>query len=168
MKTKRLSNHMSQYFLWGYFKKYPQCQIAKALQISSSTVHYIFKRFRETGEISLCKGQGRKTFFGCPWSSGPHHSSSWFCHYKYNIKLRWALFVTYTIIQSITSNDMCSLHLTHPSAHTPGAAREQLGVRSWTIPAGAEIQTHHNLGLLQVSSPTLYPLGHDCPSKHWH
>ncbi len=27
------------------------------------------------------------------------------------IKLRWALFVTYTIIQSI----MCSLHLTHPS-----------------------------------------------------
>ncbi len=31
------------------------------------------------------------------------------------------LFVTYTIIQSITSSEMCSLHLTHPSAHTPGA-----------------------------------------------
>ncbi len=28
------------------------------------------------------------------------------------------LFVTYTIIQSITSSEMCSLHLTHPSAHT--------------------------------------------------
>ncbi len=37
------------------------------------------------------------------------------------IKLRWALSVTYTIIQSITSSEMCSLHLTHTSAHTPGA-----------------------------------------------
>ncbi len=34
------------------------------------------------------------------------------------IKLRWALFVTYTIIQSIMRSEMCSLHLTHPSAHT--------------------------------------------------
>ncbi len=33
------------------------------------------------------------------------------------IKLRWALFVTYTIIQSIMS-ETCSLHLTHPSVHT--------------------------------------------------
>ncbi len=31
------------------------------------------------------------------------------------------IFITYTIIQSITSSEMCSLHLTHPSAHTPGA-----------------------------------------------
>ncbi len=31
------------------------------------------------------------------------------------------LFVTYTFIQSINSSEMCSLHLTHPSAHTPGA-----------------------------------------------
>ncbi len=31
------------------------------------------------------------------------------------------LFVTYTILQSITSSEMCSLHLTHPSAHTLGA-----------------------------------------------
>ncbi len=36
----------------------PQCQIAKALQISSSTVHNIIKRFREIGEISVRKGQG--------------------------------------------------------------------------------------------------------------
>ncbi len=28
------------------------------------------------------------------------------------------LLVTYTIIQSITSSEMCSLYLTHPSAHT--------------------------------------------------
>ncbi len=42
-----------------YFKNnIPQRQIAKALQISSSTVHNIIKRFRETGEISVRKGQG--------------------------------------------------------------------------------------------------------------
>ncbi len=35
--------------------------MAKALQISSSTVHNIIKRFRETGEISVRKGQGRRT-----------------------------------------------------------------------------------------------------------
>ncbi len=44
-----------------YFKNnVPQRQIAKALQISSSMVHNIIKRFRETGEISVRKGQGRK------------------------------------------------------------------------------------------------------------
>ncbi len=44
-----------------YFKNnVPQCQIAKALQISSSTVHNIIKRFRWTGEISVGKGQGRR------------------------------------------------------------------------------------------------------------
>ncbi len=41
-----------------YFKNnVPQRQIAKALQISSSTVHTIFKIFRE---ISVHKGQGRR------------------------------------------------------------------------------------------------------------
>ncbi len=39
----------------------PQCQIAKALQISSSKMHNIIKRFRETVEISVRKGQGRRT-----------------------------------------------------------------------------------------------------------
>ncbi len=35
--------------------------------------------------------------------------------------------------------------------------------QSWTLPARAGIRTH-NLGLPRVSSPTLYPLGHDCPA----
>ncbi len=44
-----------------YFKNnVTQCQIAKALQISSSTVHNIIKQFRETGDISVHKGQGRR------------------------------------------------------------------------------------------------------------
>ncbi len=38
----------------------PQCQFANALQISSSTVHNIIKRFSETGEISVRKGQGQR------------------------------------------------------------------------------------------------------------
>ncbi len=44
-----------------YFKNnVPQRQIAKAFQISSTTVHNIIKRFRETGESSVHKGQGRR------------------------------------------------------------------------------------------------------------
>ncbi len=44
-----------------YFKNnVPQRQIAKGLQIASSTEHNIIKIFRETGEISLHKGQGRR------------------------------------------------------------------------------------------------------------
>ncbi len=50
-----------------YFKiNVPQCQITKALQISSSTLHNIIKSFRETGEISVRKGQGRRPLLdGC-------------------------------------------------------------------------------------------------------
>ncbi len=41
----------------------------------------------------------------------------------------WALFVTYTIIQSIMRSEMCSLHLTHPSVHTWSSAAP--GEQSW-------------------------------------
>ncbi len=45
----------------AYFKNNgPQRQIAKALQISSYTVHNIIKIFIETGEISVRKRQGRR------------------------------------------------------------------------------------------------------------
>ncbi len=69
---------------------------------------------------------------------------------------------------------MYSLHLTHPSGAVGSrhcGARGAVGgsvlcsrvsPRSWTLPARAGIQTH-NLGLPQVSSPTLYPLG--CPGR---
>ncbi len=58
---QRLSNlwKSAKKMLVQYFKNnVPQRQIAKALQISSSTEHNIIKTFRETGEISVCKGQG--------------------------------------------------------------------------------------------------------------
>ncbi len=59
---------------------------------------------------------------------------------------------------------MCSLHLSHPSAHTwsSGQPTVRRPVSSRGLPAGAGIQTH-NLGLPRVSSPTLYPLGHSSP-----
>ncbi len=76
------------------------------------------------------------------------------------IKLGWALSVTYTIIQSIMRSEMCSLHLTHPSVHTWSSGQpsvQRLG-SSRGLPVGAGIRTH-NLGLPRVSSPTLFPLG---------
>ncbi len=80
------------------------------------------------------------------------------------IKLGWALFVTYTIIQSIMRSEMCSLHLTHPSVHTwsSGQPTVQRPGSSRGLPVGAGIRTH-NLGLPRVSSPTLYPLGQRLP-----
>ncbi len=53
-------------------------------------------------------------------------------------------FITYTIIQRITSSEMCALHLTHPSAYTPeawaansAAPGEQLGV--WCLAQGSQL-----------------------------
>ncbi len=44
-----------------YFKNNdPQRQIAKGLQISSSTLHHIIKRFREIGEISVHKDKAEE------------------------------------------------------------------------------------------------------------
>ncbi len=44
-----------------YQKGVSQRKIAESLKLSSSTVHNIIQRFRESGTISVRKGQGRKT-----------------------------------------------------------------------------------------------------------
>ncbi|KAK3548037.1 hypothetical protein QTP70_003054 [Hemibagrus guttatus] len=44
-----------------YQKGVSQRKIAKSLKLSSSTVHNIIQRFRESGTIAVRKGQGRKT-----------------------------------------------------------------------------------------------------------
>ncbi len=44
-----------------YQKGVSQRKIAKSLKLSSSTVHNIIQRFRESGTISVRKSQGRKT-----------------------------------------------------------------------------------------------------------
>ncbi len=63
-----------------YFKNnVPQRQIAKALQISSSTVH----------NKSLCVRNKAEDLCWMPWSLGPqttlHHSSALFCHWHYKM-----------------------------------------------------------------------------------
>ncbi len=94
---------------------------------------------------------------------------------KKEIKLRWALFVTYIIIQSITSSEMCSLHLTHPSAHThleQWAADAAAPGSSWgfgallkglTSVVDNSCRSRESNPQPRVTSPTIYPLGHDCP-----
>ncbi len=69
-----------------YKNNVPQRQIPKALQIPSSTVHHIIKRFRETGEIYVCKGQGWRPLLdahGLRALRTLHHSSAWFYHWHY-------------------------------------------------------------------------------------
>ncbi len=64
--------------------------------------------------------------------------------YKYNtiqIKLRWALFVTYTSIQSIMSSEMCSLHLTHPNWSSGQPTVRCLGssLGYWCLAQGSQL-----------------------------
>ena len=52
-----------------------QCKIANNLGLSPSTVHNIVKRPRESGEISVCKGQGRKPL----WNAREHRALRQYC-----------------------------------------------------------------------------------------
>ncbi len=58
-------------------------------------------------------------------------------HLKSQVKLLF----TYTIIQSITSSEMCSLHLAHPSAHTLGAVDTHTHINTHTWSSG-DTHTH--------------------------
>ncbi len=93
--------------------------------------------------------------------------------FQFKIKLRWALFVTYTILQSITSSEMCSLYLTHPSAHTwsSGQPTRRRPGSSWGFSAllkgltsvvDNSCQSRDTNPQPRITSPTLYSLGHDC------
>ncbi len=48
-----------------------QRKIAKSLKLSSSTVHNIIQRFRESGTISVRKGKGQKTILDACDLPGP-------------------------------------------------------------------------------------------------
>ncbi len=60
---KRITNSpmLRRKIVEQYQKGVSQRKIAKSLKLSSSTVHNIIQRFRESGTISVRKGQGRKT-----------------------------------------------------------------------------------------------------------
>ncbi len=64
-------------------------------------------------------------------------------------------YLSYTIIQSITSSEMCSLYFTHPSTHTwssghthtPGAVDTHTHLEQWThththTPGAVDTHTH--------------------------
>ncbi len=105
----------------------------------------------------------------------------------WDFDLIWLFYLSHTRLyrEYITSSEMYSLHLTHPKwTHTRSSGQPCYSARggvggsvpcsrtpqSWywrrilpppTIPAGPEVRTHN----LPVTSPTRYPLGHDCPKK---
>ncbi len=74
------------------------------------------------------------------------------------IKLRWALFVTYTIIQSIMRSEMCSLNLTHPSVHTPAAVRFGALLKGLISVRDNSCQSRDSNPQPRVTNPMLYPL----------
>ncbi len=108
--------------------------------------------------ILNCAPRTNKAFTGLEW-----HRGKWLI-----IKLRWALFVTYTITQSITSSEMCSLHLTHQSAHTLGTVGSRCCPgSSWGFSAllkgltsvmNNSCRGRDSNPQPRVTSPTLYPL----------
>ncbi len=60
---------------------------------------------------------------------------------------------------------MCSLYLTHPSAHTPGAHRGAVGGSvpcSRVSPQSNSCRSRDSNPQPRITSPMLYPLGHDC------
>ncbi|KAI4898619.1 hypothetical protein NFI96_006397 [Prochilodus magdalenae] len=60
-----------------YHNGVTQRKIAKTFKLSSSTVHNIIKRFRESGTIAVRKGQGRKTLLdACDLQALKRHCTS--------------------------------------------------------------------------------------------
>ncbi len=105
----------------------------------------------------------------------------------YFIIITFFLFVTYTIIQSITSSEICALHLTHPSAYThththththtwsSGQPTLRCPGSSWgfgalfkglTSVVDNSCQSWDSKPQPWVTSLTLYPVGHICPQTN--
>ncbi len=72
-----------------YQKGVSQRKIAKSLKLSSSTVHNIIQRFRESGTISVRKGQGRKTILDArdlrALRRTLHHIQECYCNGNHNM-----------------------------------------------------------------------------------
>ncbi len=74
-------------------------------------------------------------------------------------------------------SEMCSLHLTHPSTHTrssgqpmqrrPGSSRGFGALlKGLTSVVDTSYRSRDSNPQPRVTSPTLYPLGHDCPCEY--
>ncbi len=88
---------------------------------------------------------------------------SFICHIhnytEYNEE--WNVFSAFNPFRAVSSR-----HCGARGAVGGSVPCSRVSPQSWTFPARAGIRTH-NLGLPRVSSPTLYPLGHDCPDNAW-
>ncbi len=145
--TSKIHQHTSLELLWPLYAC-KQWLIGAYFSPDSGLFHWrkqcyrcrglIFKLWFEVKNIQICSFSIYKTSSLMDW------------------KKKNCLFLN-TIIQSITSSEMCSLHLTHPSAHTSGAVGwlrrgavggsvpcSRVSPHSWTIPARAKIRS--NLG----------------------
>ncbi len=153
--SKWLNGWFKLYFICQFSRHYKQCQCQIFMEYTCVYSTPIFENWMDRFE---CDGLlTRSHMIEKLWRVWPFK-----CESTSNIQLvvvqtanncnNFFLFVTYTIIQSIT----------HPNAHTPGAVGSQhcgtwgavggsvpcsrVSPQSWTIPARAEIRTH-NLGL---------------------
>ncbi len=77
------------------------------------------------------------------------------------------LFVIYRIIQSITSSEMCSLHLTHQSAHTPGAVDTHTHTHTHTWSSG-HTHTHTHTHTWSSGQTHTHTHTHTWSSGHTH
>ncbi len=119
--TSKLNVTWMTYFFFG--------SLTKQKRTTKQTISFLISSWYKKGRYKEDNPPPKKGFVNLVFFhviTLDHKTNFFFEELKY-VKLRWSLFVTYTIIQSIASSEMYSLHLTHPSAHTHGA------VGSWGI-----------------------------------
>ncbi len=97
-----------------YQKGVSQRKIAKSLKLSSSTVHDIIQRFRESGTISVRKGQGWKTILDARdlralHLRALHHIQECYCNGNHNMG------------SGILTENIVGEH--NPSCHSPLPAK---------------------------------------------
>ncbi len=92
------------------------------------------------------------------------------CFRSHILNLKF-FFVTYTIIQSITSSGMCALHFNPSKCTQTWSSGQVLGssrgfgalLKGLTSVVDNYCRSRDPNPQPRVTSPTLYPLGHDCP-----
>ncbi len=94
--------------------------------------------------------------YGDPYSESAHTHSSEHTHTAH--PEQWA--AIYAAVPGEQLGVRCLAQGSHLSRGIEGGESIEHSLPPPTIPAGPETRTRK----LQVTSPTLYPLGHDCPS----
>ncbi len=88
-------------------------------------------------------------------------------YYIYILKRKNFLFLTYTIIQSISSSEMCAHTWSsrQPTLRRPGSSWGFGALlKGLTSVVDNSCRSRDSNPQPRVTSPTLYPLGHGCPA----